>query len=168
MANTQMPFPKIEHCLICEDIRPESSGLSSLLGFYGIAPHVKIHILDFSRPVPRLTLFFLADEVTAGGNYQLSIRVLDPNQKSVLSPEATAKINLKPEPGKRLQMAINMLGTKFSGPGTCKVFISVDGSPHFNTAFQLIQGSRGGVGDSSSGVLLAGQIEGDSTPAAGE
>lgn len=163
-----MPFPKIEHCLVCEDIIPQPSNLSSLLGFYGVAPRVKISVFDFSKPIPRLTLLFLTEEVRTGGDYQLSLRLLDPSQDLALSPTLTAKVSLKPDPRKRVQLAINFFGTKFSGPGTCKVSVSIDGSPFYETEFQLIQGTRGVVGDSSSGILELGQAEGESSSSAGE
>jgi hypothetical protein len=37
-----MPFPAIEFCIISEGLRQELGGKATILGFYGLAPHVDV------------------------------------------------------------------------------------------------------------------------------
>src|SRR5258705_13201083 len=98
-----MPFPSIHSCLICEEVREETRRLSSLLGFYGILPHVEILIRDFKFPA-RVSLLFLGGQ--GEGQYQVKVRVLDSDGKSELeSPPGTMVV----EPNKRSNIALQFL-----------------------------------------------------------
>lgn len=46
-----MSFPTLKHCLVCEDIRLERGGKGSLLGFFGVAPDLRLPVKDFEEPV---------------------------------------------------------------------------------------------------------------------
>jgi hypothetical protein len=149
-------------------MRPEATGLSSLLGFYGITPHVKISTIDFSKPILRLTLLFLTDEVRTSGNYEFSVTILDSQKKMIPTSIPKSRLSLKPEREKRLQLAITMDAIRFSGPGLYEVHISVDGMPIYKTEFWVVQESQGAFGDSSSGILYTEQAEGESRAVTGK
>lgn len=37
-----MPFPQLDFCIVCENLRPEYGGKLTILGFYGLSPNVDI------------------------------------------------------------------------------------------------------------------------------
>jgi hypothetical protein len=71
-----MDFPKINACIVCESARPELNNKYVLLGFFGITPHVRMLIQDFSQPVT--ICFVFSGGPGTGGKYDVSLRLVDP------------------------------------------------------------------------------------------
>src|SRR5258708_6204642 len=69
-----MPFPKIHSCVMCEGVRPEENGKSTIVGFLGITPYVEIAVQDLSKKVQRLTFLFLG--MGGLGKFKLICRVV--------------------------------------------------------------------------------------------
>jgi len=69
-----MPFPHIDHCIICDSARPELGGKSTILGFYGIAPNVDIRVPDVRLPIGGLTFFFVGGGGEGSGTLTLEVK----------------------------------------------------------------------------------------------
>lgn len=87
-----MPFPEIHNVVLCEEVRPEGRGLSTVLGFYGVLPHVEVIVRDFAPPI-RLGFFFLGGR--GDGQYQIRVRLRTSQGVEVIS---TAEFALHTEP----------------------------------------------------------------------
>jgi hypothetical protein len=86
-----MPFNNFDFCIICELVRPEAGGKLTILGFYGLAPHVEVVVGNPSQPVQ---LSFVAGfpPVTvpvAAGGYQSMITVSKPNGSLIFQTPPT-------------------------------------------------------------------------------
>jgi hypothetical protein len=86
-----VPFPRIKHCIIAEDVRLEQAGKSSILGFYGIAPDVQLTLKFLDKPLDRLVLMFIGG--TGSGNYKFHLQLSKPNGEPVLNlPEGAVTV----------------------------------------------------------------------------
>lgn len=65
-------FPRIEACLVCEGLREEVGHKHTLLGFFGLAPHVRILLADVEVPA---TLCFVFCGGRGEGKVRLKLRV---------------------------------------------------------------------------------------------
>jgi hypothetical protein len=90
-----MPFPDFEYCIICEGIRPEIGGKFTILGFYGLAPHVEVVITNPAQPV---NLAFLAAFPPVGDAhtvYEYSIVITRPGQVVLhQTPQSRLQVSL--------------------------------------------------------------------------
>jgi hypothetical protein len=133
-----MPFPRILHCLICEEVRPERNNLSSILGFYGVAPDVEILLRDLNQPMIRIAFLMLCAAGGEAGEYRVSIQILDPAGNRILeSPEIRTVIT---DPNRRYNLGISVQTIAFRNPGTYSFNFLVNGEAHYSTTFQLRQG----------------------------
>lgn len=111
-----MPFPEIFNVVLCEDVRQENRGLSSLLGFYGVLPHVEVIVRDFAQPI-RLGFLFLGGR--GDGQYQIQVRIRTSQGKEVFT---TPEFTLPLEPGRRTNIAVALMpGPILPGPDTYTV-----------------------------------------------
>lgn len=119
----------------------EQRGLASLLGFYGITPDVDIFIKDFNFPIERLCFLLMAGPGGTGTN-TLSGHVVDGSGKEVITFGEFQRDEPEETKRSRQSFALAVLGPKFSGPGTCTFRLLVNGKIHFETTFNLKQGTE--------------------------
>src|SRR5262249_2132900 len=82
---TPVPFPPIRWCVMAEDVRVEENRRQvSLIGFYGVTPHVDIPIRDFAQPLERLAFYLWTQGEGDGRRHTLTFQVLDPDQKTII------------------------------------------------------------------------------------
>ncbi|SRR6266571_2808092 len=130
-----MPFPEIKYCLICDAVRAEALGKLTLLGFFGVTPDVQISIKDFRQP---LQAAFVLVGGTGEGRAKVGFQFADArNQVLLATPEAEAG---PIEPGKRLLTGVGISYT-FPGPGRYSFRVIVDDRIHYQTSFELLQGT---------------------------
>lgn len=134
-----MQFPKITHCLVCQDFRLERGGLSSLLGFYGITPEINILVREFDLPIDRL-VFVLFGVSSGGGDCQVKIRIEDSNGKEI-RPMKEKPLSLPARPDKTL-LGFGFTNLKFPCAGRYGFVLFVDGAENYRTDFQVSQGSK--------------------------
>ena len=122
--------------MVCEGLRHEVRNLVSLLGFYGVIPHVEIYIKDFSLPIEHL-MFVLRDQVIKAGRVKMSIQIVDQAGTAIFSP-----------PEKSLELPVVLGGTnfafaidklKFAGPGTYAFVLRVDGNDTYHGKFEIVK-----------------------------
>lgn len=82
-----MPFPPVRYCILCEDVRPEYGNKLTILGFYGIAPDVDIHLTQRGLPV---RLYFLLGFGTGDGTYTTIAQILGPDGTSLVGDLTTS------------------------------------------------------------------------------
>lgn len=76
-----MSFPKILDCIVAEGIRLEVEGKATILGFYGVVPHVEIGIKDPKKPVS-LHFILMSSGLppeTMPAQYKGRVRILKPD-----------------------------------------------------------------------------------------
>src|SRR2546430_13064584 len=131
-----MPFPPISACLVCEDVRQESRRLISLLGLYGIVPHVEILVMDFNQPIERLAFYLAAHGQSDGQAHRISFELRSPAGDLVLGPIETAPVGAPPPRGTpiRLAFAFYTTGLRLPEPGVYRVVIRLDanGAEHYS------------------------------------
>ena len=132
-----MPCPIINHCLICEDIRLEANRKTSLLGFYGVAPNVRILIRDTNQPIRGLALMLLADR--GEGTFNFSLRITGPNGIPLLPPYPPMEMVIQER--EFFNSWCFALGpVVFPHFGRYTFTFEVDGRTHFETSFEVSQG----------------------------
>jgi hypothetical protein len=135
-----MAFPTIESCFICELVRPEAMGKFSVLGYYGISPHVRIQVQDFTRPVQ---LCFVFGGGSGSGHVRLDLRITAPNGASLSAPHFEGDLVA--------QAVLTNIFMSFQGvlpgPGDYTATLLVNGAPKFVARFALdpmgVQSVRG-------------------------
>ncbi len=78
-------IPQIETCLICDLVRPELGGKLSVLGFYGVCPHVEVALQRLDLPV---VLTFLCMGGMGDGTFSLTFEVIDDTERVIASSAA--------------------------------------------------------------------------------
>src|SRR5690242_13799150 len=112
-----MAIPKINHCVLCEDARPESNGLATLLGFFGITPDVAILLEDFEKPLRSITLVLIGGSGELKGNVSGSI--LDAHERPVIQSPPMPINQTAPE-GTRTSLIFVFGPVHFREPGVYK------------------------------------------------
>src|SRR5260370_28980067 len=101
-----MPKLKVRYILVCEDFRQEARGLASLLGYYGMLPHVDMVVRDFAAG-NRLTFVINLDPVD--GTFNLVVKLLHPKGNHILTAQGKAplKATLQKTPRAPTQPVLN-------------------------------------------------------------
>jgi len=125
-----MPF-RVRACVVCEQARPEVLGKWTLLGFFGLAPTIRVAIANFQLPVT-LCFGFMSEEFA--GRITANVRVVASSGPiGGVSPPVQADI-----PATR---PLTMLFLHFQGvapgPGRYTVVLTVNGEDVFETSFLL-------------------------------
>ena len=134
-----MAFPKILHCLVCEDLRQEGNKKSTILGFYGVAPHVDILFRDLNQLIPRLAFLLVGDK--GEGEFEISMQLIGPDGKQLISADL-GKMEIR-DPTKRYSGGLSLGPLRFPGAGTYTLKFLVDGREHYKTTFGVRQGEPG-------------------------
>jgi hypothetical protein len=110
--------PKLNYTILCDDVRQEMGGKFSLMGLFE-----SIYANSFPAVHPR---FAIVNEWIGGkGDFKLTIRLLGPNKKEVLS-ESDSTMNLFSEAQRHRDIAVRF-NTTFSAPGTYWIEMLLDG-----------------------------------------
>jgi hypothetical protein len=132
-----MPFPHIDHCIICESIRPEAGGKSTILGFYGITPNVDIRLQNADLPIAGLSFLFVAGAGEGAGSLTLEVKDWSGNPEVVAPP---TQIDLRK--ADRSNLAFGLAGLiKFPHTGRYMIRLTKDGNQIFRDSFMVSQGS---------------------------
>jgi hypothetical protein len=132
-----MPFPHIDHCIICDSARPELGGKSTILGFLGIAPNVDIRVQDVGLPLGGITFFFVGGAGEGSGT--LALEITDWSGKPTIS--------VPPQPvnvtrAERVNFPFVLSGLiKFPHAGRYVIRLLKDGNQIFKDTFLFSQGS---------------------------
>jgi|SRR5882762_873824 len=128
-----MTVGPILNCIVCEGVRQEILNKYTILGFFGIAPNVKISIRDFKLPV---TICFFFCGTTAGGRLRVSVTLSDRSGRLIPN-----KIPQPPEtmfdPSKPVTFFALFFEGIFPGPGEFKISLMIDDREHYSTFFSL-------------------------------
>jgi hypothetical protein len=125
-----MPFPTITTCIVCEQARPEIGGKFTLLGFYGVAPDVRINIQNFNQPVG---LCFVFVGGAGSGHFVIGLRITAPNGQTFDAPSVEG--DLAPAAiGSRFFMGFAGV---LPGPGNYSASLLVNGTPNSHATFGL-------------------------------
>jgi uncharacterized protein DUF6941 len=136
-----MPYPPIRHCLICEEVRPEMGGKSTLLGFYGIAPDVNLVVPDIAKPIERISFLLVSD--VGPGKYRITLRIEAPNGEVLLSPpEAEFEVPGQLQPARFMNTVLAVNSIQFKGTGRHKFKLLVGGKEHFETSFDVTSSAK--------------------------
>ena len=110
--------PRLNYTILCDDVRQEMGGKFSLMGLFE-----SIYANSFPAVHPR---FAIVNEWTGGkGEFKLTIRLLGPNKKDVLS-ESESTMSLFSETQRHRDIAVRFNST-FSTPGTYWIEMLLDG-----------------------------------------
>jgi hypothetical protein len=123
-----MPFPNIDYCIVCEGVREEARGKLTILGFYGLAPHVEILVGDMSQP---LSVFFVMGFGSVDQQYNSIVQVVTPTRAVLLQTPAT----IRPSTGRAI-VAVGHLA-RFPTAGRYAVRVLVGGETKLDTSFAV-------------------------------
>jgi hypothetical protein len=134
-----VPFPRIEHCVICEDVRREVGRKFTILGFLGIAPNVAIRVQDFAAPVERLA-FLLIGVIEGSGKFKVTLRISDAHGTPVAEiPQG--EIALASEGRDRITIVASFPGIRLPGPGLYALTVASGQETAYTATFEAEQGA---------------------------
>lgn len=131
-----MPFPKIRHCLVCEDLRLEKGNKATILGFYGVAPDVAIKILDLKLPLQSIMFMFIGGE--GEGQFKITLQILN-NDGVEVKQLPGIDFNIEPPSARTSTIAFTLRNFTFGATGTYTVRLSVDGKVQYETTLEIQQ-----------------------------
>ena len=132
-----MDFPKILHCIVCEDVRREVGRKASLMGFYGIIPYVSLLLLRPDLPLRQLGFLFVFDKATE--NLAVSFRIRNPEGETLAElPESEVSF---PEHGKRSQLFVVFQNLTFPTFGNYSVDLISEKQIQFRGNFEVMRGT---------------------------
>lgn len=147
-----MGAPRVTHCLLCEGVRQELGRKTTILGFMGMSPDVRVRVTDFSIPTD---LAFLLVGGGVSAPFRVEPRIIGPGGEIVVANPSTPTIPGGPD-YPTLHLGMVFRGVKFPGPGVYRFQANFnDGEYTYETKFQLeqatpdqvreIQGTASGV-----------------------
>jgi hypothetical protein len=125
-----MAFPTINACFVCEGARPELGGKTILLGYYGIAPHVRVQIMNFALPV-QLTFVFAGGP--GHGHFRVDLRITAANGATFDAQGLEGDL-VSGTTVSNVFMGFNGI---LPGPGNYTASLLVNGAVQFQAAFGL-------------------------------
>jgi uncharacterized protein DUF6941 len=128
-----MAFPKIDVCIVCEGVRQEILSKHTLLGFFGISPHVRIGIKNFGLP---LAICFVFCGGEGEGKFKLQLRITDSSGATI--PNAMQSVV---EGELRKGIPTTTVFFLFQGvvgkPGDYRASLLVDNQEHYSAPFKV-------------------------------
>ncbi len=134
-----MAFPAVEYCVVCEDVRPEIAGKSTIIGFYGLLPEVELSVGDLTKPIDRLA-FMLICSAGGSGTYEIVPQLLNPRGKEVGKPSDPVTLTVPEIPGKRM-FVFAFSALQFDGAGDYTFVLRVDRHALYSGKFHVRQGA---------------------------
>jgi len=132
-----MPFPEIRYCLISEEVRPEPRGKFTVLGLFGVAPHVRILVKDFVNLGLRLSFALFGGSGSGPG--EVNLLVVEQSTGAVVAKTPSLKVDIPPGDYSS-SFIFNLNGVRIPGPGLYEVRLFSGADPVFNTSFEVQQG----------------------------
>jgi hypothetical protein len=130
-----MPFPQITTCLVCEVVRQEMLGKYALLGFFGVAPQIRIALRDFRLPYT-VSFFFIGG--SGSGTYHVELRVRGPSGQLVQGESVPLDGALDPSiPVSNFILFFNGL---LPGPGQYRISLVANQAETYATNINFDQG----------------------------
>ncbi len=126
--------PRLVACLLCEGLRPEAVGKTTILGFFGVLPQVTIQVVRLDQPLPQLSFVVQSDEPEAAGEANLRIVIYSPDGTELISLEYP-KVQWRH--GKKMLVAFNIVPFPISGAGRYTVHFEIDGVRSYESAFSI-------------------------------
>lgn len=124
---------------MCDDLREERGGKATLLGFYGVLPHVTMGLPIFDKPLARLMFVVIADKSEAPIVADVSFQIFE-EEGMPLQDFPLLKIKVAvPAVEMTNSYAFGMQNVRFTKPGTYFVRLTVDGKTHFEEKFRIRQ-----------------------------
>jgi hypothetical protein len=77
-----MPFPPVDYCLLCEDVRSEPGNKVTVLGFFGLLPKVGV-ILEPDEIFVQIAFLVMFGE--GSGEYLIIPRILTPSNTVLIA-----------------------------------------------------------------------------------
>lgn len=133
-----MPFPKISQCIVCEAVRPEVGGKATILGLYGLAPHVEIRVRDLTQPIA--SICFLVFCEPGEGTYSVLPQLLQSDGSVLAAPAQPGDVFLN-QPTKRIALAFAFGPLAFLKAGTYTFVLKVQGQVHYRAPFRVEAGA---------------------------
>jgi hypothetical protein len=137
-----MTFPTIKHCLICEELRVETRGKSSILGFYGIVPDTTLVVNDPNLNAGKISFVIISG--TDGFEAQkpsISFQIIESSGKPIIQTPASA-FDLPAIPrGRKFQFAIQFENIKFPHQGVYTFKILAAGIAVYGNSFTVEKGA---------------------------
>ncbi len=129
----------VSFCMVCEDVRPEMHGKYSILGFFGLLPHVNIKLKEMGKALARLV--FLINVEGDPGKYKFKFSVIGPNKDKVVPDIALGEMEIMDDLTKRSMAVVNLAGLVFEKEGSYKVQMSLKNKIFYESTFKVAQGS---------------------------
>lgn len=129
-----MPFPDFDFCIICDGIRPEIGGKFTLLGFFGLAPHVEVATTNPAQPIPLAFIAGFPPVADAQAVYEYSIAIIRPNQTVA---QQTPQQRLKVSAAGRGLVAFTFVLPPPQASGLYSIRITVNHETKLDTGFRL-------------------------------
>ena len=133
-----MALPKIDVCIVCEGARAELYNKTILLGFYGVAPYVRILLHDFQAPV--MLCFVFCGAGGSAGKYNVGLRLTDPTGRVLSNSQTAPDVSGELSADRDLTNIFLRFQGLVGGPGKYRLDLIVNGLEHFSTTFELSQG----------------------------
>lgn len=129
-----MRFPSVTNCLLCEDIRPEgTTGKSTVIGFFGVLPHVSVYLMDLNAEV---SFYFalLTGRVVERYEGTLQVEIYNSNGQRVVSVSGQ---NVQLAPGQSHILGLLVPPFAVRASGTCRFVVRADGDIAFESTFAM-------------------------------
>ncbi len=142
-----MALPKMHACIIAEGSRKEVGNKITLLGVFGVTPHVEVLLDEFPQRV-RLTFVISGDPTTEVTSF--GIKLVGPGETVVAHSDSlvTLKVSDPPHAG---SMVVIDADLAFMRPGAYRLELTSSGETCFVAPFGLAQ--RTPVASNAMGLL---------------
>lgn len=126
-----------EFCLVCDALRRELPNKFTVLGLYGICPHVDLSVIDPARPTQ--LSFLILGLATASGVFTVTVGLSDPRGKEI-GHRVVEHITISDQGPKRVNFVLDVNGLHLS-LGQYTINFNVDGEDYPFT-FRVNKGSE--------------------------
>lgn len=135
-----MGLGKLIHCFVADHAHPQSDGKFTLIGTYGVCPHVAVSALSFPAEV-RLSFVFDGGRTTPGTTTIQFELIEKASGAKVLE---TGPIQMQaPPPDLNRTLVVAELPVTYPRPGEYVIVLNADGKRHFEAEYTLRQGPGG-------------------------
>ena len=136
-----MSLPTVRACIICDTVREEVGGKLTVLGMFGFAPDVMIHV----RALPaqfELTFLLVFAKATKEIQTKLVPEVLNQQGETVVRfPEMSGKF----EAGKGAIIAMDVRALQAKQAGEYRFRLLAEGKEEYSTTFRIKEGPVQGL-----------------------
>ena len=123
--------------MIAEDTREERFRKLTILGLYGITPHVQIVIQDITKPLGPLTFILFGSG--GEGKYRTRPRIVS-EQGEELIQAPPIEIDIEPRPSGSQNLILHIQMVRFPREGLYRFIVEADGESQYETTFLVRPG----------------------------